>query len=91
MLQIFLSALMSSAMSISVPITSTHAGMISDESGAVKDLLQRLIPDYHCLFDLQILSNCNEDYPACFEVHVEGERITVKGSSGAPISAVPQL
>lgn len=69
-------------MSTLVPITSRHAGVISVEVEAVKGLVQRVLPDYHHLFDLQILSNCNEVYPACFEVRIEGERIIVKGSSG---------
>ncbi|BDA50506.1 Alpha-N-acetylglucosaminidase [Coccomyxa sp. Obi] len=74
-------------MSTSLPITSRHAGVISDEYEAVRGLLQRVLPEYHHLFDLKILSNCNEVYPACFEVQAEGERITVKGSSGTEVAA----
>ena len=91
LLHILIGALVSSAMSTSVPIVSRHAGVISDEIEAVKGLLQRVLPEHQHLFDFQILSDCNEVYAACFEVQLDGNRITVRGSSGAPIFVARQL
>jgi hypothetical protein len=71
------------------------ADMISDSQNdfpqqidAVNGLVTRILPKHSHIFDIKALHDCHDLHIACFEVHTDGNRIFVKGSSGRATSAV---